>query len=528
METTTIIGDGGNSKHLPDHSIEACLSAYTAGADALILTVQMTSDRQLVLYRHDDLSVATDGEGYIEDMTLDQLMEVDLGAKFTIGSDYPWKRNSNHTFLRMGRLEDLIRVLEDNVRYFIRPGTARLDMDTRLNIMERVLDLFASTNRVSPTAVMEAVNIGVLQDHFRSQLKSAVSQDTAFADDEVTALKQNAPSYVLASAEQYTGIANALSGETTTCILSLDSQSSPDDLVALIATPDVTGINEASNKMVSDVSEEWADAQADTGRWTLGVSSGHHIMLPMLGALEIGPDADGKPVVRRARFEENPFGASVTTGDGLHVAVQKGRTYASAGAVSRFSLGRRFIVDVDFTYDNPQVSNMMVLAVINQEVWPAGFHRPGVRKDITPLNQNHAFDTHGAAPFVSMEREEDDGFRIMKYTSTGGVYEWYGRFYLGNVGNPQSTAGRLRLERRGRFFTGYYQDENNGDWIGVGTLENASMNDRVYLRLGAKHYPKGGGPEVLFPLNVSFKDLKTLRPAGPVIQEDGPSRIADL
>jgi hypothetical protein len=127
-----------------------------------------------------------------------------------------------------------------------------------------------------------------------------------------------------------------------------------------------------------------------------------------------------------------------------------------------------------------------------------------------------------------MEREEKDGFRLMKYTSVAGVYEWYGNHYLGDVGNSKSTKGRLRLERRGRFFSGYYQDENNDDWIGVGTLENASLNNRVYLRLAAKHYPKGGAPVPLRSLNVSYNNLIVRRTRGPVYQDrvsNDPGRL---
>jgi len=523
-----IIGDGGNAAHLPDHSIEACLSAYTAGADGLMLTVQKTSDGHFMLYRHDDLSVGTDGQGHIENTNLAHIMEFDAGAKFQIGLDTPWTRNANHTFLRLGRLEDLLRVLEDNVRYFIRPSTARIPNSDRMMLMDEILTLFARTNRVPPIAAIEVSAIAAFQVHFAERLKMAVLPDGALTDADIAALRQNPPSYVFTPPAQHATLSDAFANLGCTCIASLTPDDLGGNLPSCGATQDVSAVQEASGNVVTGETETWTESAPDHNRWVLGVSSGHHVMGSMAGTLEFAEEPEGNPVLRRSWLIDNPFPASATTGDGLHIAVVEGTTYASAGAVSRFSLGSTFTVDVDFTYDNPQVSNMMVLAVINQEVWPSYYHRPGVRDDISPMIQNHAFDTHGAAPFVSMEREEDDGFRIMKYTSAAGVYEWYGNFYLGNVGNPQSTAGRLRLERRGRFFTGYYQDENNSDWVGVGTMENASMNDRVYLRLGAKHYPKGGGPDVLFPLNVSFTNLKTLRPAGPVVQETIPSNLDKL
>ena len=70
--------------------------------------------------------------------------------------------------------------------------------------------------------------------------------------------------------------------------------------------------------------------------------------------------------------------------------------------------------------------------------------------------------------------------------------------------------------------------ENNDDWIGVGTLENASLNNRVYLRLAAKHYPKGGAPVPLRSLNVSYNNLIVRRTRGPVYQDrvsNDPGRL---
>jgi hypothetical protein len=205
--------------------------------------------------------------------------------------------------------------------------------------------------------------------------------------------------------------------------------------------------------------------------------------------------------------------------DGLYINIKPSEYYASAGAVSQFSLGDSFVVDVDFTFDNPQIANMMVLAVINQQVWPGYFNHPGPQdtfsKGLTDAylkGMNNGFDAHGAAPFVSMEREEKDGFRIMKYTSQASVYEYYGAWYNGDVGSGSAKKGKLRLERRGRFFTGYYQDNDNKEWIGVGTLENTSMNERVYLRLAAKHYPKAHCPQPLAKLNVSYSNLIVHRP----------------
>jgi|GEM_PF-5853856 len=467
-EKPFIIANGGNSVHIPGHTKEACLSAYTAGADGLLLTTQMTSDGHLVLYEHADLSTSTNGKGRISDTSLDKLMSLDAGASFGPGRDKPWSRNNSlFRHIVVGLLDTLLLQLEDNVTYLLRPGLGVFDTDKRITIAHKILKEFSDSGRVAPVLVADT-------EGFLHELNSHVPAGTNVA----------------------------LFSEPDTITLSTVNKSRKENL-KVIVTNDVTKASETLGLLVTSLTENWPGTNFDRNRWVAGISSGHHIMRPMIGIEE---------------YNEPVFCASATVSDGLKISVVEGKTYASAGVVSRFSLGSSFVGDVDFTYDNPQIANMMVMAVINQEVFDSYYHQPGIVENPNAMFQNHAFDTHGAAPFVSMEREEADGFRIMKYTSTAGVYEWYGNYYLGDVGSGSARKGKLRLERRGRFFSGYYQDENNDDWIGDGTLENASMNARVYLRLAAKHYLKRGAPDPLLSLNVTYNNLIIRRPHGAVYQ----------
>jgi len=450
-----VIADGGNSAHLPDHTLESCLSAYTAGADHLLLSIQRTSDGVLVLFRHDNLAEQTDIQGHIESLDWASVYQADTGAFFSVGKDYPWQKSpTSHRFIHPTTLEDLLLRLEDNVGYLLKPGRSEQTIEQRYSIAESIERLFTNYSRQMPTLLVESDDqVKLLRSMLHGRLK------------------------VIAKKE-----------------INLDQ---------FIISSDVTAFREINSGLVTSMKEDWNGKIIDTRRWVAGVSSGHHIMRPMLGIEE---------------YNEKVFCASAYADNGLHIDVIEGKTYASAGVVSQFSLDKEFVVDVDFTYDNPAIANMMVLAVINQDVFPAYYHHEGVWQNPEMHWQNHAFDTHGAAPFVSMEREEGDGFRIMKYTSQAGVYEWYGNWYLGDVGSGASLRGRLRLERRGRFFSGYYQDENNGEWVGVGTLENASMNERVNLRLGAKHYLKQGAPDPLQRLHVHYTNLLIRRPQGAVYQ----------
>lgn len=499
--TPIIIANGGNAAHLPSSSLEAFQSAYTAGADGIMLTVQITKDNQLVTYEHDDLSEQTDKAGRISELTLNEVMECDAGARFQIGKDLPWAKNTElHRMITLCTLKKLLMSLEDNVVYFIKPGLRGDNEDKRVVIAKMILELFSSFGRIQPVFVIDDMD-------FLSKFKNSIKEELKLAllIDKKCDLDRSLLSGIrfifayedMLDSVKKLNIKNIKIGQV------IDKNNRELKDVDYIICKDVSKLNEMVKKFVPVINENWTGKEFDTDLWVAGISSGHHIMLPLLDLKE---------------YNEPVFCASANVNDGLHINVVKGDTYASAGVVSRFSLDDNFVVDVDFTYDNPAIANMMSLAVINQEVWPAYYHLPGVQKNPSAMRQNNAFDTHGAAPLVSVEREEADGFRIMKYTSVASLYEWYGNYYLNDVGNGNSKMGRLRLERRGRFFTGYYQDENNDDWVGVGTVENASLNNRVYLRLAAKHYPKTNRPNNLDSLNVVFNNLVIRRKEGPIYQ----------
>lgn len=495
-----ILANGGNSFHLPSHTIEACLSAYTSGADGLYLTVQLSSDNNLIMYEHDDLCKQTDGNGSIGQFEKKQLQTFDAGLFFSKGKDMPWKKNERpRRLISLGALDELVTKLEDNVIFFIKPGLNSDSIEKRLRIMEAVKTLFASRSIILPVIVIDDLNF-----------YNEFAKKTEYADHKILCdfkIPENSDlnriSFILVSDEKEFIGYNILIKNTGIRLVLKDNESFNQEHSEIILTDSVTNHVNNTKMLRTYFEEKWEGKEINTNHWVGGISSGHHSMRPMI---EI------------AEYNEETFCASVNVDNGLHVNVVEGVTYASAGVVSKFSVGERFEMEVDIIFDNPQVANMMVFSVINQEVWDSYYHHMGIQHNIDVHFQNHAFDSHGAAPFVSMEREEQDGFRIMKYTSNAGVYEWYGNYYSRDVGNGKSTKGKLKLERRGRFFSGYYMDENNDQWVGVGTLENNSMNKRIHLRLAAKHYPKSGAPNPLKSLNVTYSNLVIKIPDEPVYQ----------
>jgi hypothetical protein len=100
----------------------------------------------------------------------------------------------------------------------------------------------------------------------------------------------------------------------------------------------------------------------------------------------------------------------------------------------------------------------------------------------------HAFyDPHGAPPYVGVEHDEDDGWRINWNLGTDYDDNQYGKA----MGDGKLLVGRMRLERRGNMFAAYYRATNKSrplDWVCVGAVRNDSLNDRVFLRLVGKRW----------------------------------------
>lgn len=133
-----------------------------------------------------------------------------------------------------------------------------------------------------------------------------------------------------------------------------------------------------------------------------------------------------------------------------------------------------------------------------------GYHHMD-NSDLNTRNINLTFDVHGASPYASSERDEDDGFRCgwnngfnltkVDYSweaSSVNMYNKYGRDV--GIGDPDSPEGTLRLIRNGSVFSSYYKDKYNDAWVCSGVMLIQNMSDDIYLRLAAKHWNKGGNP----------------------------------
>ena len=161
--------------------------------------------------------------------------------------------------------------------------------------------------------------------------------------------------------------------------------------------------------------------------------------------------------------------------------------------------------------ENPCAGTTFELAAIGID--------PGYFNIDNPTNArkvNLTFDVHGAPPYASSERDEDDGFRIgwnNCYNLTRIDNDWRARSanmynkYSRDVGyaRQDSPSGSLRLTRNGSIFNAYYKDKFNPTWVCSGSALVPNLGEDVYIRLAAKHWQKGDIP----PANtIVFKNFR--------------------
>jgi hypothetical protein len=185
--------------------------------------------------------------------------------------------------------------------------------------------------------------------------------------------------------------------------------------------------------------------------------------------------------------------------NGLTITIKEGGSYSGGAAVTLLPVHGRFDARVDFHVANPHQGTTFEMAAIGID--PGYFHIDN--SDLNSRNVNLTFDVHGAPPYASSERDENDGFRLgwnngynlTKFDSNWeaasvNMYNKYSR----DVGNGASDnpAGTLRLVRNGSVFNAYSKDKYNKAWVCTGSELVSNLGPDIHLRLAAKHWNKGG------------------------------------
>lgn len=83
MINTLVLAHRGASKIAPENTAIAFKKAFQIGADGIEFDVQMTKDKKLVVIHDERVDRTTNGIGYIKDLTLKEIKQLDAGSYFS-------------------------------------------------------------------------------------------------------------------------------------------------------------------------------------------------------------------------------------------------------------------------------------------------------------------------------------------------------------------------------------------------------------------------------------------------------------
>ncbi|HNY50135.1 MAG TPA: glycerophosphodiester phosphodiesterase family protein [Smithella sp.] len=127
----TIIAHRGASAYYPENTIPSFEGAIVLGADMVELDVQLTSDKEVVVFHDEKISRCTNGRGRIADYTLASLKKLDAGSWF----DRKFKNTKIPT------LSDVLDVCKDRIAVNVEIKTEAVDKIISGGIEERCLKI---------------------------------------------------------------------------------------------------------------------------------------------------------------------------------------------------------------------------------------------------------------------------------------------------------------------------------------------------------------------------------------------------
>jgi glycerophosphoryl diester phosphodiesterase len=545
---------GGNRLHAPGNSHVALLSAYTCGADVLEFGVQLTADGQPVVAASEQTERMTGIPATIADKGLSELRKLDFGATFSVrGSNAtPWKKDPPEARIETlgGLLDQLPAEVVKVIEAVVTGAASPQDLVARIVKTLRSREAVASTILCSERpAVLEAA--ASLAPELRTMLVVRTADAVGDAGTDANLVDrwlQAKPHglvvqlrHILGGSAHPTQLAAELVRRQERGDLPLgvivrqpdgDGTFSEEEVRALGAMALVYAISSASALDTSRLTRHYrtlqessfAGKEEDPGRIHFGYAKANryaHVYQADGVHLDIRPyegpsqaPATDDPVRQRVNDLQ----------EGLWAAARNWPFYSGGGFGTAFGIDGDFVAEVDNKSQVACQATTLEMAALNVD--PAK-HRPGWRagaggKSVPNVpesfrDKDSFFDPHGAPPFVGVEHDEDDGYRMNHNLGTEYDHNQYHR----PLGDGRTLQGRFRLERRGAYFSAYYKDEQNPDWVCVGVCRNDSLNRRVFIRCAGKRWRQESGDassgDPFFPIvanHIVFRNFLVLTPIG--------------
>lgn len=125
LESFQVIAHRGASGHAPESTMAAYELAHKWGVDYLELDAQITSDGEVVVFHDDTIGRTSDGEGEINDYTLQELKALDTGTWFN--EQNPDSADPTFAGAQILTLDELLTHFGHDARYYIETKSPQLN-----------------------------------------------------------------------------------------------------------------------------------------------------------------------------------------------------------------------------------------------------------------------------------------------------------------------------------------------------------------------------------------------------------------
>lgn len=507
-----IIANKGNSLHAPENSKISLASGYTSGADMLAFNLQLTKDGKIVLFGDNNLTRLTGQNGVIIDYTLEELDKFDFCKNFSPDQNPKFKyyHNTAHSL----KLETFPEILD-----FLPSGTALLieimsglvpDKNKREQFIKKVVTTIQE-RKISDKVILYTKDKE--SDLFVKKISETI-QTVSFSE--------NAPdSDVLALINQ---------SKSDGVILDIDEV-----LLKKNKKMELTSLSKAIQELYDKglklgILVYTKDPRRKLEQEELDVLQQY----PHFHSLSTGSVLSLQPLLKTSYpiFEESFSGKHINTRkywlgyaksnkyahvyqeDGVLIDIKEYDSwaipsdefdtlkvrfwfaekswpfYSGGGLAVAEGIEGDFNAEVEYEAMNTSQGATLEMSVTNID---PGVHQHPWNPDGSPnlpttiRDKDSFYDPHGCPPYVGVEHDEDDGYRINWNLG----YEYDNNQYGKPVGDGKFLSGVLRLERRGSYFSAYYKNANDAlNWICIGQIKNMSLNQKVFLRCAAKRWRK--------------------------------------
>lgn len=150
FERPVVFAHHGGAQIAPAHTLPAFEKSVEAGVDGFTVCIRLTKDEEIILYHNEKVDDTSNGVGYIKDLTLDELNELNHGIDFiSLDGEQPYKNEQ----LKCITLKEILLAYPEHLFIIeIKDGPDTYEGSLMPSKLWRLIEELGAENRVIVTS----------------------------------------------------------------------------------------------------------------------------------------------------------------------------------------------------------------------------------------------------------------------------------------------------------------------------------------------------------------------------------------